>query len=174
MEYGPRALGNRTILYQATDITVNHWLNKRLRRTEFMPFAPAILQERAKHYYREYPASRYSAEFMTITYNVTERCKKEAPAIVHVDNTARPQFVSKKTNPSFYKILKEYEKLTGYPQVFNTSFNMHEEPIACTVFDAIRAFQKSQLDIMAIGPYIVEHPQKTYHTSILNERIEHI
>ena len=155
MEYGPRALGNRSILYQATDVTVNKWLNQRLKRTEFMPFAPAILEERAGDYYIGYPASSYAAEFMTITYDVTERCRKEAPAIVHVDGTARPQTVSERTNPSFHAILEEYERLTGYPQVINTSFNMHEEPIVCTVSDAIRAFQRGHLDALAIGSYIV-------------------
>ena len=159
MEYGPRALGNRSILYQATDVTVNTWLNKRLKRTEFMPFAPVILQERAGDYYQGYPASQYAAEFMTITYDATERCKEEAPAIVHVDGTARPQVVSERTNPSLHKVLKEYERLTGYPQVINTSFNMHEEPIVCTPSDAIRAFLLGHLDVLALGSYIVENPQ---------------
>ena len=159
MEYGPRALGNRSILYQATDVTVNEWLNKRLNRTEFMPFAPAILKERAAEYYCEYPISDYASEFMTITYNVTQRCKDEAPAVVHVDHTARPQVVSEQTNPSFHKVLKAYETLTGYPQVINTSFNMHEEPIVCTPTDAVRAFQRGHLDVLAIGNYIVHNSE---------------
>jgi carbamoyltransferase len=171
MEYGPRALGNRSILYQATDVTVNNWLNKRLKRTEFMPFAPAILKERASEYYIGYPTADFAAEFMTITYNVTEKCKQEAPAVVHVDYTARPQTVSETTNPSFYKILKAYERLTGFPQLINTSFNMHEEPIVCTPTDAIRAFQQGHIDILAIGQYIVPHPElqqdtKTEYTSL--------
>ena len=159
MEYGPRALGNRSILYQATDVTVNEWLNKRLNRTEFMPFAPAILKERTSEYYIGYPAADFAAEFMTITYNVTEKCKREAPAVVHVDHTARPQVVSETTNPSFYKVLKAYERLTGFPQLINTSFNMHEEPIVCTPADAIRAFQQGHIDILAIGNYTVPHPE---------------
>ncbi|MDA0747450.1 MAG: hypothetical protein O2954_13095, partial [bacterium] len=121
MEYGPRALGNRSILYQATDVTVNQWLNKRLKRTEFMPFAPAILRERARDYYLDFPVSEYTAEFMTVTYNVTQRCKREAPAVVHVDGTARPQIVTEQNNPSFYKILQAYERRTGFPQLINTS-----------------------------------------------------
>lgn len=171
MEYGPRALGNRSILYQATDVSVNKWLNDRLNRTEFMPFAPAILKERAHDYYRGYRTSEYTTEFMTITYDVTERCKKEAPAIVHVDSTARPQVVSEKTNPSFYRVLKAYEQLTGYPQLINTSFNMHEEPIVCTPSDAVRAFQKGHLDILAIGSYTVEHPASKGRASKHTEAI---
>ena len=171
MEYGPRALGNRSILYQATDTTVNEWLNKRLNRTEFMPFAPAILKERAAAYYIGYPTADYASEFMTITYDVTQKCQQEAPAVVHIDNTARPQVVSEETNLSFYKVLKAYERLTGFPQVINTSFNMHEEPIVCTPQDAIRAFQQGHLDILAIGQYIVPHPKLTQsddieHTSL--------
>ena len=158
MEYGPRALGNRSILYQATDVTVNDWLNKKLRRTEFMPFAPVILAERAEDYYVDYPVSSYTAEFMTITYDVTDRCKREAPAVVHVDSTARPQVVSQESNPSVHRVLEEYEKLTGFPQVINTSFNMHEEPIVCTAKDAVRAFQTGHLDVLAIGDYIVRNP----------------
>ena len=170
MEYGPRALGNRSILYQTTDVTVNNWLNKRLKRTEFMPFAPAILKERAAEYYIGYPTADFAAEFMTITYDATEKCQQEAPAVVHVDKTARPQIVSEATNLSFYKILKAYEQLTGFPQVINTSFNMHEEPIVCTPKDAIRAFQQGHIDILAIGQYIVPHPElqqetKTEYTS---------
>ncbi|MFT5370422.1 MAG: carbamoyltransferase [Candidatus Latescibacterota bacterium] len=163
MEYGPRALGNRSIIYQATDVTVNKWLNQRLKRTEFMPFAPAILKERATNYYIGYPTSEYAAEFMTLTYDVTKRCKDEAPAVVHVDNTARPQVVSEETNPSFHRILIEYEKLTGLPQLINTSFNMHEEPIVCTPTDAVRAFQQGHLDVLAIGAYIVDNPEAKPH-----------
>lgn len=163
MEYGPRALGNRSIIYQATDVTVNKWLNQRLNRTEFMPFAPAIIKERAADYYIGYPTSEFAAEFMTITYDVTKRCKDEAPAVVHVDDTARPQVVSEKTNPSFYRILTEYEKLTGLPQLINTSFNMHEEPIVCTSADAVRAFLQGHLDVLAIGAYIVDNPNAKPH-----------
>ena len=102
--------------------------------------------------------SSYTAEFMTITYDVTDRCKREAPAVVHVDSTARPQVVSQESNPSVHRVLEEYEKLTGFPQVINTSFNMHEEPIVCTAKDAVRAFQTGHLDVLAIGDYIVRNP----------------
>ena len=173
MEYGPRALGNRSILYQATDTTVNQWLNHRLKRTEFMPFAPAILEERAADYYQGYPASAHAAEYMTITYDATDRCKREAPAVVHIDGTARPQVVSERTNPSFYRILKAYERLTGLPQVINTSFNMHEEPIVCTPGDAVRAFQQGHIDILAIGAYLVENPDVEVPEMVSNNAAAH-
>ena len=156
MEYGPRALGNRSILYQATDTTVNTWLNEKLNRTEFMPFAPAILRSRAAEYYKGYETSHRAAEFMTITYDATDRCKNEAPAVVHVDGTARPQVVDETTNPGFHALLTRYEELTGLPQVINTSFNMHEEPIVRTAEEAVRAFEASQLDVLVLGDYILE------------------
>lgn len=158
MEYGPRALGNRSILYQPTDPTVNKWLNERLVRTEFMPFAPATLEEYADDCYENMDGGRYPAQFMTLTFDCTKFMKESSPAVVHVDGTARPQLVKKETNPSYYGIIDEYRKLTGLPSVINTSFNMHEEPIVCTPEDAIRAFSDGRLDYLAIGNHLIEHP----------------
>ncbi len=155
MEYGPRALGNRSILYHAKDPSINDWLNKRLRRTEFMPFAPSTLIEHADQCYIGVDASRYTAEFMTITYDCTEWMKRNCPAVVHVDGTARPQLVSKKTNPSYHKLIDEYRRLSEIPSIVNTSYNMHEEPIVCSPNDALRAFLEAGLDHLAIGPFWV-------------------
>jgi carbamoyltransferase len=158
MEYGPRALGNRSILYQATDPTVNDWLNKRLKRTEFMPFAPVTLEEFTDHCYEKVAGARYPAKFMTITFACTDWMKQHCPAVVHVDGTARPQLIERGTNPSYYRILDEYRKLTGLPSIINTSFNMHEEPIVCSPEDAIRAFTDGNLSYLAIGHYLLKHP----------------
>lgn len=158
MEYGPRALGNRSILYHAKEPAVNQWLNQRLGRTEFMPFAPATLYEKRHECYQNVDGGESAAKFMTITFDCTERMKKESPAAVHVDGTARPQLVSADSNPSFYKIISEYHRLTGIPSVINTSFNMHEEPIVCSPDDAIRAFLQGNLDYLAIGDFLVAHP----------------
>ena len=161
MEYGPRALGNRSILYQATDATVNDWLNKRLKRTEFMPFAPVTLEEFVDKCYEDFDGARYPARFMTITVNCTDWMKKHCPAVVHVDGTARPQIIDQQSNPSYYRILEEYQKLTGLPTLINTSFNMHEEPIVCDPSDALRAFMDGGLDYLAMGNYLLEHPRLT-------------
>jgi carbamoyltransferase len=158
MEYGPRALGNRSILYPAQDPDVNQWLNHRLGRTEFMPFAPATLFEDRSECYLNTEGAEFTAHFMTITFDCTPRMKQQCPAAVHVDGTARPQFVSSESNPSFYRILKEYKKLTGISSVINTSFNMHEEPIVCTPADAIRAFTLGNLDYLAMGDFLVRSP----------------
>ncbi len=156
MEYGPRALGNRSVLYHAKDPAVNDWLNKRLGRTEFMPFAPATLYEYREQCYKNIKGAEHAATFMTITFDCTDFMKKASPAAVHVDGTARPQLVRKDINSSYYDIISEYHKLTGIPSVINTSFNMHEEPIVCTPHDAIRAFKLGKLDYLAIGSYMVK------------------
>lgn len=157
MEFGPRALGNRSILYQSTDPKVNDWLNKRLNRTEFMPFAPVTLNKYAKKCYKNMKGAEYTSKFMTITFDCTNWMKKNCPAVVHVDGTARPQIVSKKDNPSYYKILDEYRKITGLPTIINTSFNMHEEPIVCSPKDAIRSFKLGHLDYLAIGNCLLKN-----------------
>lgn len=154
MEYGPRSLGNRSIIAAPFDPSINDWLNKRLNRTEFMPFAPSVLEEAAPDYFENYKSDQIAADYMTITYNVFEHKKKEIPAVVHVDNTARPQVVRKNTNPSYYKIIQEFAKLTNVPVVLNTSFNIHEQPIIYTPDDAINGFLEGKLDALAIGNYI--------------------
>ncbi|GAK59422.1 probable carbamoyl transferase [Candidatus Vecturithrix granuli] len=156
MEYGPRALGNRTIMYHAKDPSVNLWLNTQLKRTEFMPFAPATLYEHREKCYKNIQGAEYAANFMTITFDCTDFMIKQCPAAVHVDKTARPQLVRKEVNESFYQIIEEYYKLTGNPSIINTSFNMHEEPIVCTPFDAIRAFKLGHLHYLAMGPFLVK------------------
>ncbi len=158
MEYGPRALGNRSILYHAKEPAVNQWLNQRLGRTEFMPFAPATLAEKRADCYLNTCGGEYAAEFMTLTFDCTDEMKRDSPAAVHVDGTARPQLVTPQSNPGFHRILNEYYKLTGIPTLINTSFNMHEEPIVCSPDDAIRAFLQGNLDYLAIGTFLVPHP----------------
>jgi carbamoyltransferase len=160
MEYGPRALGHRTIYYHAADRSVNQWLNDRLERTEFMPFAPIILAERAPEYFVGFdPERSVAANFMTITYGVTPKCVEQAAAAVHVDDTARPQTVTADDNPDAHAVLTAYQALTGSPILINTSFNMHEEPIVCTPLDAVRAFLQGRLDALAIGDFIALHPE---------------
>ena len=156
MEYGPRALGNRSILVQATDDSINDILNNKLKRTEFMPFAPTILEECASKCIKGFEKARLTSKFMNISFDATEYMKKRFPAAVHVDGTLRPQILSKEDNKNFYEILFEYNKLTKNPVILNTSFNMHEEPIVMTPYDALRAFKQANLDYLAIGNFIIE------------------
>lgn len=158
MEYGPRSLGNRSILYPAIKPEINQWLNKQLNRTEFMPFAPVIRDIDASDFFLNVTeVNKYSAEFMTLAFNATKRCREEAPATVHVDGSARPQIIRREVNPEYYDILTAYKEITGLSILVNTSFNMHEEPIVCTPDEAIKAFKKSNLDILILGSYLVEN-----------------
>ncbi|WP_097461223.1 carbamoyltransferase family protein [Mangrovitalea sediminis] len=162
MEYGPRALGNRSIMYHAREPEVNQWLNKRLGRTEFMPFAPVTLYEARERCYHNIKGAEHAAEFMTITFDCTDFMRQNCPAAVHVDGTARPQLIRREVNPGYYDILVEYEKLSGIPSLINTSFNMHEEPIVNSPEDAIRAFLQGSLDYLAIGPFLVKQPNPAH------------
>ena len=153
MEFGPRALGNRSILCSAADTSINDTLNKRLHRTEFMPFAPILRKEDASKYLDI--SNKVDYKFMTFTLNCKTLMLKHAPAAVQVDKTARPQIISKSDNPRLYKILTEYGKKTGVPILINTSFNMHEEPIVYSPSDAIRAFLLGNLDNLVLGDFLI-------------------
>jgi len=164
MEYGPRALGNRSILYQPGDPSVNDWLNELLRRTEFMPFAPSCLYESAGQLFESMEGCMDTARFMTITAHCTPWMTERCPGVVHVDGTARPQLVRKEDNASYHAIIDEYRKRTGVPAIINTSFNIHEEPIVHTPDDAVRAFLDSALDYLAIGDFLVRGPAGSVET----------
>lgn len=157
MEYGPRALGNRSILASPRDGRLKKKLNNMLKRTEFMPFAPSVLEEDIDKLFKNYSGSEYSAQFMTITYDCTEEMKEKYKATVHVDNTARPHLVNKQSNPRYHKILQEYKKLSGLSGFVNTSFNMHEDPIVMSPQDAIETFLPAGLDALIIEDFIIEH-----------------
>lgn len=156
MEYGPRALGNRTVMAPCHDASINQWLNKKFARTEFMPFAPVVLEEHAKEYFPDWNESHVAARFMTITYDVSDMARKNIPAAVHVDNTARPQVIRREDNPDYYDIVKAYYEITGVASVINTSFNMHEEPIVRTAEEAITAFRTAELDALILGPFLCQ------------------
>jgi carbamoyltransferase len=158
MEFGPRALGNRSILVQATDPTTIEWLNARLKRNPIMPFAPVIHEDHFDDCIIGGHKAPDSSRYMTIAFDVTEWMKRESPGAVHVDGTARPQKVTRAHTPGLARILEEYHRLTALPCLINTSFNMHEEPIVCSPRDAIEAFRRANLDAMAIGPFLVEAP----------------
>lgn len=159
MEYGPRALGNRTVMAACSDPDINNWLNKKFQRTEFMPFAPVILEEHCQDYFPAWSSEHKAARFMTLTYDASKLAKENIPAAVHIDQTARPQVIRREDNAGYYDILHEYHSITGVPSVINTSFNMHEEPIVCSASDAIRAFLDAKLDALILGPFLVRKPE---------------
>lgn len=150
-EFGPRALGNRSILAPANDSQINKKLNDRLSRTEFMPFAPVVRAEDADLCFENIENIKHACEFMTVTVNCTPLIHQDSPAVVHCDNTARPQIVYHNVNPLLHEILSEYKSITGHLCLVNTSFNVHEEPIVCSVEDAIKGFFESGLDCLCLG-----------------------
>ena len=159
MEFGPRALGNRSILCAATDKNINKTLNKKLQRTEFMPFAPITLYKKAKNNFT-LENTKETYYYMTITCNCKKIMINSSPAAVHIDNTARPQIVDKLSNLRIHNILEEYYKITKIPTLINTSFNMHEEPIVCSPSDALRAFIDSQIDYLVINNFLIHKQNK--------------
>ena len=147
-EFGPRALGHRSILAPATDPEINRTLNERLNRTEFMPFAPISRIEDAEQLYQNISRVQHAANFMTVTVDCTNKMKVTCPATIHVDGTARPQLISHKQNPLMHDILTQYHDMCGIPALVNTSFNVHEEPIVSSPEDALRGFFLSGLDYL--------------------------
>lgn len=146
MEYGPRALGARTIMAAPIKSEINQTLNDRLERSEFMPFAPVVRDVDATRVFKLPPQSLYAARFMTITCNVQDEWRDKIPAVVHVDGTARPQVIAREPNPLYYDILTAYAALSGVPVLINTSFNVHEEPIINTPAECLRALREGRID----------------------------
>ena len=139
MEFGPRALGSRSILFHTKDKSVNDWLNKRLRRTEFMPFAPVTTEKLAGKCFEGWNKFDLCAPFMTRTFKCKKEFARENPAVVHVDGTARPQVIKSNFNKIYYEVVRHYCEKTGNKSLINTSFNQHEQPIVSTPEDAINS-----------------------------------
>jgi carbamoyltransferase len=156
MEYGPRALGHRSLIAAAVDPTLPQRINARLRRTEFMPFAPIILEEHASDWFPAWKPEHTAARFMTVTYDIHPALASRVPAIVHVDGTARPQVLRREDEPLLHQVLCRYRERTGIPLLINTSFNLHEEPIVCTPEDAIRTFLAGAADVLVMEGQWVE------------------
>ncbi|WP_054839665.1 carbamoyltransferase C-terminal domain-containing protein [Thermococcus sp. JCM 11816] len=153
MEYGPRALGNRSILADPRDESVKEKLNVALKRDVFQPFAPSMLWEKAEEYLED--LNGRPNEFMTMSYTASEEFRKAAPAVIHVDGTTRPQAVRKEINELYYSTIAEFHKKAGIGAVLNTSFNMHGEPIVCSPADAVKTFREAKLDVLVIGKFVV-------------------
>lgn len=157
MEYGPRALGNRSILASPAIVNINNVLNQKLKRNEFMPFAPVVLYEFAEKCFKNIKNKKLSCCFMTIAVECSKYFKDKCSAVVHFDNTARPQLISHEVNFFYYGVLKEFSKLTSLPALINTSFNIHGEPIVCTTEDALRNFFMANLDYLVLGDYLIKY-----------------
>jgi carbamoyltransferase len=156
MEYGPRALGARSILANPSRRETHDLLNTRLDRTEFMPFAPVIAADRASEVFDVNKVNAYACRFMTITCNVRPNWRDRIAAVVHVDGSARPQTIVRESNPLYFDILMTFEKITGIPVLVNTSFNVHEEPIVNTPRECAQALLDRRIDFVVTSQAIYE------------------
>jgi carbamoyltransferase len=151
MEFGPRALGNRSILADPRDPSVRDRINALVKKREaFRPFAPAVLAERAGDHFDLDRATPFMIETCQV------RSPLGLPAITHVDGSARPQTVDARTNPGFEALLRAFERRTGCPILLNTSFNMRGEPIVCTAVEALLCFIRSDLDCLVLGNSVLD------------------
>lgn len=154
MEFGPRALGNRSLLADPRNPHIREVMNVKVKHREhFRPFAPSILAEKASEWF-EIPKASVSSDFMLFAYDAVAERQGEIPGVVHIDGTSRVQTVRQSSNAKYYKLIAEFEKLTGVPIVLNTSFN-DSEPIVCSPQNAIDTFMKTKIDYLAIGNFLL-------------------
>jgi carbamoyltransferase len=155
MEFGPRALGARSILASPIHPEMQAKLNEIKDREDFRPVAPVVLEEEASNWFVDARVS----PFMLFVHDVRPEKADQIPAVRHVDGTARIQTINRSQNPAYYDLLKAFQARTGVPVLVNTSFNTRGEPIVCTPRDAVESFWTSPLDALVIGPFLLEKPE---------------
>jgi carbamoyltransferase len=156
MEFGPRALGSRSILVRPTDYTTHSYLNEKLNRHDTMPFAPMVLEEEFDNIFT-CGKSKYAAQFMTVCYSTKDEWIEKIPAVIQKsDKTARPQVVNQTNNPMVWELMKEYQSLSDIPVLLNTSFNIHNEPIIENPNHAFTHLVNNVVDKLVIGNYVYE------------------
>jgi carbamoyltransferase len=153
MEFGPRALGNRSILANPANPEMKDLLNQKVKKREsFRPYAPAVLEEKINEFFN---AKQFSP-FMLLSAQVNKDKQSILPAVTHIDGSARVQSVSKNINPRLWNLIKEFENITGLAVILNTSFNLNKEPIVCAPEEAVSCFKRSQMDCLVLGNYVAE------------------
>jgi carbamoyltransferase len=156
MEFGPRALGSRSILADPRDAKMRDTLNMKIKfREGFRPFAPSVLADRASEWFEIDCESPY----MLLVAQVREG-KRQIPSVTHVDNSARLQTVTREQNPLYYDLIEDFGELTGVPIIINTSFNVRGEPIVCTPHDAYTCFMRTDMDQLVLGPFLLEKSEQ--------------
>jgi carbamoyltransferase len=160
MEFGPRALGNRSILADPRRAGIKDVLNARIKyREHFRPFCPSVLSEKAGDYFEiDYPSP-----FMVVAYKIKPRMREIIPAVAHQDGTGRLQTVEKEVNPLYWKLIRRFGDVAGVPVLLNTSFN-ENEPIVNTPAQAIDCFLRTRMDTLVIGSFFVPKGEK-FHES---------
>ncbi|MGF9820111.1 carbamoyltransferase family protein [Brevibacillus agri] len=155
MEFGPRALGNRSLLSNPGDREMRERMNKIVKhREDFRPFAPSVLAEEVQNWF-EITKPCLATNYMLCAYSAKEEVKHRIPAVLHVNGTSRVQTVEKDVNPKYHRLITEFYNITGIPMLLNTSFN-DREPIVCTPQDAIATFQKAEIDYLVLGDFLID------------------
>ncbi len=155
-EWGPRALGARSILADPRDRKMKDLVNRKIKfREAFRPFAPVVIYEQGEKYFEVGDSPQPILEYMLAVVPVKEKYQRKLGAITHVDGTARPQFIRRDVNPSYYNVVKKFGEKTGVPVLLNTSFNLKGEPIVNTAQEAYSTFTRSGLDTLVLGNYII-------------------
>jgi carbamoyltransferase len=189
MEYGPRALGNRSILGDARNPEMQKKMNLKIKYREgFRPFAPTVLEEDIEDYFDLDRPSPYMLHVVPVkknrqnpippdynTKSLYERLyhiRSDVPAITHIDYSARIQSVNKNTNPKYWCLINEFKNQTGYSVIINTSFNVRGEPIVCTPDDAFRCFMRTEMDYLVLGNYVFDKRQQEKLANDINWKEE--
>ena len=159
MEFGPRALGARSILASPRDPDMQARLNELKDREDFRPVAPLVIEERAQEWFDAGPKGKIDAPFMLFVFDVLKERAGLIPAVCHIDGTARVQTVNNRQHGLLYDLLRAFEERTGVPVLVNTSFNTRGDPVVCSPRDALECFWTSPLDALVIGSYLVEKPR---------------
>ncbi len=166
-EFGPRALGNRSILADARRADFKHVVNAMVKKREgYRPFAPSVVEERL-HDFFEVPASCASLPFMIFVVRVREAMREVLGAVTHVDGTARVQSVSRDTNPRYHALIEAFGRRTGVPVLLNTSFNNDAEPIVDSIDEAVACFLTTGIDYLVVGDCLVTKPQQPDPAQVL-------
>jgi carbamoyltransferase len=152
MEFGPRALGARSILASPISPDMQQRLNEIKDREDFRPVAPVVIEEEAGRWFR----GATNSPFMLFVYDVAPDKADRIPAVRHTDGTARVQTINRRQHPLYRGLIEAFQRRTGVPVLVNTSFNTRSEPIVCTPRDAVESFWSSPLDALVIGPYLLE------------------
>jgi carbamoyltransferase len=170
MEFGPRALGNRSILGDPRSAKLQSTMNLKVKfRESFRPFAPAVLEERAGEYFDLTQASPYMLQVAAVRKELRQappaglaglarlqHPHSSIPAVTHVDYSARVQTVDRAVNPLFHALISRFDRATGCPVLINTSFNIRGEPVVCSPDDAYRCFLTTNMDVLVVGSYVME------------------
>jgi carbamoyltransferase len=157
MEIGPRALGGRSILANPADPRMKDEVNRNVKfREAWRPFAPSLLADAQEEFF----GTSHTSPFMILAFEALPEVRDTIPATLHVDGTGRPQTVHKETNPRYWALIDEFNRLTGVPVVLNTSLNVDSEPIVCSPMDALATFNRCGLDALVMGDFVLEKPRR--------------